>query len=115
MLAPSFVSCDAEAGRLALAFTSRDWMCNPQGTTHGGLLATCADMTMGIHARFTCGGEAVSTADLHVNYLRPVSRGESFEIRAHVEKRGRRLIFMRAEGILSASRQTCLTAMGIGA
>ena len=113
MLQPEYVACDVESGGLTLSFTSRDWMCNPQGTTHGGLLATCADMTMGILARFTRGGEVVSTADLHVNYLRPVSRSESFEIHAHVEKQGRRLIFMRAEGILLASRQTCLTAMGI--
>ena len=68
---------------------------------------------MGILARFTRGGEAVATADLHVNYLRPVSRGEAYEIRAHVEKQGRRLIFMRAEGILLVSGKPCLTAMGI--
>lgn len=49
---------------------------NPAGTLHGGVYCDLADMAMGI-AFFTslADGEAMTTLELKINYLRPISNG----------------------------------------
>lgn len=113
MLNPDFVACDADRPALTLAFALQDWMCNPQGAAHGGLLATCADITMGTLTRYARGGLPVSTADMHVNYLRPVPPRGRLEIRAEIEKQGNRLVFLRAVGTISQSEKQCLSVTAV--
>ena len=40
MLEPEFVSCSAEEQTLELRFPLNEWMLNPMGTMHGGIIAT---------------------------------------------------------------------------
>lgn len=49
---------------------------NPAGTLHGGVYCDLADMAMGI-AFFTSlsDGEAMTTLELKINFLRPISGG----------------------------------------
>ena len=49
---------------------------NPAGTLHGGVYCDLADMAMGI--AFFCSledGEAMTTIELKINFLRPVVQG----------------------------------------
>ncbi len=49
---------------------------NPVGTLHGGVYCDLADMAMGIAFFSSLGDEeAMTTLELKINYLRPVSRG----------------------------------------
>lgn len=64
---------EVEEGRVTFAVTTRDDFANPMGTTHGGIAATLLDSAMGCAVHTTLGpGEAYSTLELKVNYLRPV-------------------------------------------
>ena len=68
---------------------------NPHGSVHGGLLATMIDVAMGT-AVATTGGESPVTVSLTVTYLEPGRPGR-LEARAHVRKRGKRLMVVEAE------------------
>ena len=113
LLMPAFVECDARDASLALAFKVEGWMCNPSGRLHGGILTTCVDMTMGVLTRFLRGGKAVATVDLHVNFLRPVPKGSTFVIRAHVNKLGNRIVFLSGTGTVLPAMDECCAASGV--
>lgn len=97
MLAPEFAACSAEEQSLTLSLTVREWMLNPRGTLHGGIMSTMLDMAMGMLTRYYRKTNLVSTVSLSVNYLRPVQPGEQVAIRAEVQKLGRRVLFMQAQ------------------
>lgn len=62
---------------------------NPAGTLHGGVFCDLADHAMGV-AFFSslADGEAMTTLELKINYLRPVSNGR-ITAEARVINRGR--------------------------
>ena len=68
----------------------------PMGTLFGGYLSALADHTMAL-AVFTVleDNEAISTTDLHTNFLRPVREGV-ISIEARVVSRGRRTAYCEA-------------------
>ena len=68
---------------------------NPNGSVHGGVLATMIDVAMGT-AVATTGGQSPVTVSLAVTYLEPAQAGR-LEARARVRKRGRRLMVVEAE------------------
>ena len=43
-LAPRFESCSAEERCLSISFSVHEWMLNPNGTLHGGILTTAVDI-----------------------------------------------------------------------
>lgn len=96
MLGAEFLSCDAQEKTLTLGFHVEDWMSNPNGTLHGGLLATASDMTMGMLARYYKQQRNCVTVQLSVNYLRTVEADAGFYVCAKAEKAGRRVLFMSA-------------------
>jgi len=65
-----------EVGPELVVFTlvPEEWHYNPIGTVHGGVHATLLDSVMGcaVHARLGP-GQAYTTLDLSVRYLRPVT------------------------------------------
>ncbi len=63
-----------EEGRVVMALEPEEHLYNPQGVVHGGLLATLLDTVMGcaVHTRLVA-GEAYTTTDLHVQFVRPVT------------------------------------------
>ena len=97
-MAPEFVSCDAAGQSAIIRFAVQDWMCNVKGTLHGGIIATMLDNAMGLLTRaFYGNGDAVSTINLNVNYLRPVLPGGYVTVRVEAEKLGRHVAFLRAK------------------
>lgn len=111
MLAPELASCGAADRTLTLTFTVRDWMLNPKGTLHGGIMATMLDMSMGLLSRYYRLTNEVSTVNLTVNYLRAVRPGCAVTAAVQAEKVGRRVIFQT--GMLrTGDGKIVLTAAG---
>ena len=66
----------AAAGEVRLVWEARPDHRNLQGLVHGGILATLADIAMGLAVRTVVGPTRRHvTIDLHVHYLRPARPG----------------------------------------
>lgn len=76
-----------------VAFEAYDFLFNPQGTLHGGVLATALDIAMGhlIHRHAGAG----TTLEMKVQFLAPV-RGGRVTCRGEAMRRGG-TCFLRAE------------------
>jgi acyl-CoA thioesterase len=76
-----------------VTFTPSDWMFNPQGTLHGGIIATVLDISMG-HCLHNVAGKGV-TLEMKMQYLR--AGGDSQLVtRAGFLRRGRSICFLEA-------------------
>ncbi len=107
-----FVSCSFQERTLDMEFVVRQWELNPMGNLHGGILVTAVDMACGILTRFYRQTKAVSTVHLSVDFLRPIKCGETFIVRAKLNKSGRRIAFLTAEAFLKKDGRTAATASG---
>lgn len=72
---------------------------NHQEAVHGGAVASLVDNAMGYHAAQAL-GLPVATVHLAVDYLARVSEGDWLEVRSHLDRRGKRLLFMACTGIV---------------
>lgn len=68
---------------------------NSDGVVHGGVTFTLADSALG-HGIFKALGKPCTTAEMKINYLRPVVRGV-MTARSRILRKGRRLVVARAE------------------
>jgi uncharacterized protein (TIGR00369 family) len=99
-------------GRAVFAVTPAEWMYNPIGSVHGGVAATVLDTALGCAVHTTlAAGQAYTTADLQVRYLRPMSADTGRVIAdATVVHSGRRLA--TAEARLTVEEDGRLIAHG---
>ena len=68
---------DVDAGRAVIDFEATPQHASPLGTLHGGVLCDIADAAMGIaYASTLADGEAFTTLELKINFLRPVWSGK---------------------------------------
>ncbi len=97
-----------EEGHVRLVFPMKPELTIPPGILQGGIVTAMLDMAMA----FASGGP-ISTAAIQVDILRPAA-GASFVVDGHVEKRGRRLMFLDAEmrdengKLIARGRQTAV-------
>jgi acyl-coenzyme A thioesterase 13 len=82
-----------------------DWMFNPQGTLHGGIINTVLDIAMGHLLRHAIGAGA--TLQMNTQYLRAVRGGRVRAVSGFTRK-GRSICFLEARltdegGALAAS------------
>jgi uncharacterized protein (TIGR00369 family) len=76
---------------------SRDRHSNPMGTLHGGILCDLADAAMGIACATTLeAGESFTTAELTINFFRPVT-DQLLEARARVVHGGKTMVYLECE------------------
>ena len=85
-------------------FPVQDFMYNPQGSLHGGIIALAMDVSMG-HLLNRLQGPG-ATLEMKVQYLRPV-RGNNAVATGRVLRRGREIAFLESrliddEGKLAA-------------
>ena len=80
---------------LRLPLSSRHY--NGAGVVHGGVMLTLADAALGF-AIARAVGSRCTTAELKINYLRPVTEG-ILEARSRILRAGRKLVVARAEVI----------------
>jgi uncharacterized protein (TIGR00369 family) len=98
----------------------RDKHANPMGTMHGGILCDVADAAMGIAcATLLERGEAFTTLELKINFLRPVMKDGVIEARAHVVQRGRTVHYIECdvvsvpdEKLIARAGSTCMVLRG---
>jgi uncharacterized protein (TIGR00369 family) len=101
----------ATAGEVRLGWEARTDHRNLQGLVHGGILATLADIAMGLAVRTVVGPTRRHvTIDLHVQYLRPARPGR-LEARGSVVRVGTHVGF--AEGaVMDAEGRLLIRASG---
>jgi uncharacterized protein (TIGR00369 family) len=62
-----------EEGRIAFSAPAAEWMLNPLGTVHGGVIATMLDSAVACAVHTTVpAGIGYTTLEIKVSYLRPV-------------------------------------------
>jgi uncharacterized protein (TIGR00369 family) len=93
-----------EADACTVAFEAVPTLFNPQGTLHGGVLATAMDISMGHLLNHTAGPGA--TLEIKLQYMAAVTEG-IVQCRATVLRQGRSISFLqshatRADGALVA-------------
>jgi uncharacterized protein (TIGR00369 family) len=77
-----------------VAFEALDFMFNPQGTLHGGVIATALDVSMGHLLRRAAGPG--TTLEFKVQFLAPI-KGGRVRCRGTVLRLGRSLAFLASE------------------
>ena len=68
-------------------------MFNPQGTLHGGIIATAMDVSMGHLLHYTTGSGA--TLEMNVKYLLPIKE-EEIVCKGSYLKRGKTIVFLQS-------------------
>lgn len=88
----------------------REELRNSAGVLHGGVAATMADAAVGIAlARHFAGRKPVTTIELKINYLRPISEGKAIA-RARLLRIGAHLCVGRVD-VFNTARQLAATAL----
>ena len=82
-----------EADACIVSLDVKPFMYNPQGSLHGGVLATALDISMGHLLKHQFGAGA--TLEMKVQYFAPVRSG-SVTCRASFLKKGRKTFFLQS-------------------
>jgi uncharacterized protein (TIGR00369 family) len=89
---------DTAEGKMTLAMSTSQWLCNAFGVIYGGAIAFLADATIILAAGSTVqAGTAFNTMDLKINFLRPVLPGGELTAQASVIHRGRTIAVVNCE------------------
>jgi uncharacterized protein (TIGR00369 family) len=109
---------EVEPGRAVMDFEADGRHASPLGTLHGGILCDVADAAMGIaYASSLADGEAFTTLELKINFLKPVWTGKLVAT-GRVVKGGRTVglvecdIVDAAERLVAHATSTCMTLRG---
>lgn len=110
-----FQIAHVEHGRSVIEFEAEPRHANPMGGLHGGILCDIADAAMGIaYASTLAEGEAFTTVELKINFLRPFKTGR-LVAEGYVLNRGRTLgvvdcdIRDEAGRLIARASSTCMT------
>ena len=95
-LEPQFAGCSAEERSLSISFRVQEWMLNPNGTLHGGMLTTAVDVCMSVLARYLSKKRVMVTAQLSVNFLRAIRPEDVFTVHVMADHVGRRSTVVHA-------------------
>lgn len=112
-LAPEFAGCNAAEKSVDINFTVQDWMLNPNGTLHGGMLSTAIDMGFSVVARYYAKKRVTVTVQLSVNFLRLIKNGEKFTVHVQADHVGRRSIVAHATVTAESSPKPAATATSV--
>jgi uncharacterized protein (TIGR00369 family) len=112
-LAPQFESCSAEERCLSISFGVHEWMLNPNGTLHGGILTTAVDIGMSVLARYLAKKRVMVTAQLSMNFLRAIHPEDIFTVHVVADHTGRRSTVVHAWVSVSSSRKHAATATAV--
>ena len=112
MMSPVFAGCCAAERSMSVSFLAQEWMLNPNGTLHGGILTTAVDMAMTVLGRYLAKKRTVVTAQLSMNFLRSVQKDEKFIVKVQADHVGRRSTMVRAE-VTNNEGKTVATASAV--
>ena len=94
-------AADGDKTHLKISFDITEMLLNPQGSLHGGIMATVMDISMG-HLLYKTAGMG-ATIEMKIQYLRPVSQG-TVTCEGRFIKKGRSLSFMESRLFCSAGK-----------
>lgn len=89
---PTLLDCDEQTHTLTLSFPTEEWMSNPMGIIHGGILSTAADISMGTLCFYLAGESLCPTGSLNINFMRPGIIGSRLICRAHSDFFGKTVL-----------------------
>ena len=112
-MAPRFVGCNAEERSMSVSFTAREWMLNPNGTLHGGMISAATDMVLSILARYLSKKRVMVTAQLSMNFLRVIQENDTFTVHATAEHVGRRSAMVQAYVTVNDTDKHAATASAV--
>ena len=97
MLYPKDCRVSAEAGTGYMSFAMTEFMTNPLGIVHGGMIVTIFDTCGGMIARILTGVSTITTTDIQTSFLKPVQIGDTIEVVVKMTSRGKSLLHVTAE------------------
>lgn len=100
---------DIENDTIEFLFEAKEWCKNPYGGVHGGVICSIFDTAMGTGA-LAIVNKFVTTTDLNVNYLRPMS-GERYRLEVEYTLVGKKLIRTQGKAYDAETGKLCATAM----
>jgi len=107
-----------EPGRAIVDFQADERHASPLGTLHGGILCDVADAAMGMaYAATLAEGEAFTTLELKINFMKPVWGGKLVAT-GRVVKGGRTVglvecdVVDASERLVARATSTCMTLRG---
>jgi len=113
-----FELTEAGDGHAVIILQAGPQHANPMGTMHGGILCDIADAAMGISFASTLApGESFTTAELKINFFRPVWN-ERLRAEGRVVQRGRTIGYTECDvtdengRLIAKSSSTCLVLRG---
>ena len=83
-----------EENACIVEFDVEDYMFNPQGSLHGGIISFAMDVSMG-HLLNHLGGPGI-TLEMKVQFMQPVRSGKVRAV-GTIVKKGRKICFLRSE------------------
>ena len=99
-----------ELGIICLIFKANEITQGHRNISHGGLMATVMDHFMGRLSEMVADGSNVATANLNLNYRKPVHVGKEYLLEVHFEKMEKdRKIFLKGR-ILNEKNEVCIDA-----
>lgn len=105
-------------GEAVVTFDAEGRHANPMGTLHGGILCDIADAAMGVaYASGLAEGEAFTTLELKINFLRPVWNAR-LTAKGVVKQRGSTVGLVECDvtdergRLIAHASSTCLTLRG---
>lgn len=106
---------EIEAGRARTSLEIEEKHISPSGATHGGVLSTFVDFSMGA-ALFKAlkKGERCSTIEFKINYISPVKLGETIYGEAKIKYKGKSHSVMECHVFRPQEKDKKDIAMAIG-
>ncbi len=94
---------------ITYGFETKDWMMNPGGVLHGGMMCTMYDIAMGVTSR-AFSGYYTPTVNISVTYLCPVPNNDKVLVTCRVTRLGSTFIQLVGESKVASSGKSCSTA-----
>ena len=95
---------------VTVACPMSDQLRNSAGVMHGGVMATIADVAVGVALASHFGGRrSITTTEMKINFLRPIQDGKIFA-RSHLLRVGKRLCVGRVD-MFDAKRKLVAVAV----
>lgn len=93
---PQLVECDERAKSLVFSFDTPDWMRNPGGAVHGGVIAEAISMTINALAWYYAGMKQNPAISIQLSYPRPAVLGQKIYVRATAIHAGKNMAYVGA-------------------
>ena len=93
---PTLVECDERAKTLVFSFETGEWMRNPGGAVHGGVIAEAISMTVNALAWYYAGGKHNPAISIQLSYPRPAIVGQRIYVRATAIHAGKSMAYVGA-------------------